>query len=181
MGESVLLHMQPIMEAVVGEQLLPCYSYLRIYGNDAQLRRHKDRPSCEISATLTLGGEAPDTWPICLESADGNQTVLLPPGDMLIYRGYDLPHWREKFTGTYWVQLFLHYVTAKGQFKEFANDGRDAIGTPWSPARQQAFVSATSPDSLSQTKQRQPDMNRNAPCFCGSNKRYKHCHGRLEI
>ena len=176
MGESILLHLQPVMEAVVGTELLPCYSYLRVYGNDAQLRRHRDRPSCEISATLTLGGEAPDVWPIWLHAQEQDQSVMLPPGDMLVYRGYELPHWRDQFRGTYWVQLFLHYVTAGGEFKEFAFDGREGIGMPSSEERQKAFFDATSPRDISA---KPPKLGRNEPCYCGSNKRYKHCHGKL--
>ena len=42
----------------VGKKLLPTYTYARIYRPGEVLKRHKDRPACEISATLTLGYDA---------------------------------------------------------------------------------------------------------------------------
>lgn len=135
LAECLLLKVHPIMERVAGGALIPCYSYLRIYHSGAELPKHLDRPSCEISTSLTLGMESPESWPLCLE-ADGKTLALhLAPGDMLLYRGADLPHWRERFEGKYWVQVFLHYVRADGEYAEFGLDGRDAIG-PFDPSRQ---------------------------------------------
>ena len=34
-----------------------------------ELKRHKDRPSCEISTTLNLGG---DPWPIFIDGTGEN-------------------------------------------------------------------------------------------------------------
>jgi len=108
--ETLLLKVQPIMEKHTGLKLLPTYSYARIYKKGDVLERHKDRFSCEISTTMNLGGTK---WPICLEPS-GNVgmkgiEVKLQPGDMLIYRGQDLEHWREKFDGEDCAQVFLHY------------------------------------------------------------------------
>ena len=54
----------PVMNAVTGLDLVPTYSYSRIYAKGAELLRHKDRFSCEISTTINLGGPQ---WPIYLE------------------------------------------------------------------------------------------------------------------
>jgi hypothetical protein len=51
---------------------------------------------------------------------------------MIIYRGRELNHWREKFDiadlDAWHVQGFLHYVNANGPFSEFKFDKRSSIG-----------------------------------------------------
>ena len=57
--------------------------------------------------------------------------VRLYPGDMLIYLGCELEHWREEFKGENCGQVFLHYNEIK---KENNNlyDGRPFLGLPGS-------------------------------------------------
>ena len=50
-----------VMKKLLGENVHPTYSYARLYTMGNDLKRHKDRPSCEISTTVNLGG---DPWPI---------------------------------------------------------------------------------------------------------------------
>lgn len=132
--ESILLHLLPAMERATGLSLLPTYSYLRLYETGAVLARHTDRHACEISASLTLGYDAPEPWPLWLESRGRPRPITLRPGDMLLYRGRELPHWRERFAGGYWIQAFLHYVDADGPLASHKFDGRRGIGLP-PPAR----------------------------------------------
>ena len=99
---------------------------------DDELKRHKDRFSCEISTTMNLGG---DSWPIYLEpSGKKNMNgikVDLKPGDMLVYRGCDLEHWREPFKGDECVQVFLHYNNSKTPgAEENIFDKRPHLGLP---------------------------------------------------
>lgn len=128
--ESVLLHLQPILEHTTGLTLLPTYSYLRIYETGATLAKHTDRHSCEISASLTIGYDAPEPWPLWLESNQQPRSITLQAGDMLLYQGRELPHWREQFTGRHWIQAFFHYVDAAGPLASYKFDGRTAIGVP---------------------------------------------------
>jgi hypothetical protein len=47
------------------------------------------------------------------------------PGDMVVYRGIEIEHWREPFDaeeGSYQVQVFLHYVDANGGLKHLKYD-----------------------------------------------------------
>ena len=108
--ETLLLKLQPLMEKETGLKLNPNYSYARIYKKGDVLHRHKDRFSCEISTTLNLGG---DPWPIYLEPSGKENLqgikIDLKPGDMLIYKGNELEHWRESFQGEDCAQVFLHY------------------------------------------------------------------------
>jgi len=130
--ETLLLKCQPVMEKVTKLKLYPSYSYTRFYKKGDVLKRHTDRFSCEISTTMNLGG---DPWPIYLEpSGKAGQKGIkidLKPGDMLIYKGVDLEHWREKFQGDDCVQVFLHYNNRKTPgSKENMFDKRLHLGLP---------------------------------------------------
>ena len=60
--------------------------------------------------------------------------VDLNPGDMVIYSGCELEHWREPFKGTLCGQVFLHYNHAEGQFaKSNLYDKRPMLGIPKTP------------------------------------------------
>jgi len=130
--ETLLIYMIPIMKAKTGLDLIPTYSYTRLYEKGNTLHRHKDRPSCEISTTLHLGG---DPWPIFLDPSGADNilsgretTTIVKPeapkgvrvdlkvGDMLIYSGCELEHWREPFEGNICSQVFLQYNHANGPF-----------------------------------------------------------------
>ncbi len=126
--ETLLLLCQPIMEKATGLKLDPNYSYARIYKKGDVLKKHTDRFSCEISTTMNLGG---DKWPIYLKSNNKKVKVDLNPGDMLIYRGCDLEHWREVFKGKDCIQVFLHYNNCKtpGADKNIF-DRRKHLGLP---------------------------------------------------
>lgn len=128
--ESILLHLQSTLERLTGLSLLPTYSFLRIYEKGAVLTRHIDRRACEISASVTLGHDAPEIWPLWLESHEQPRSIMLHRGDMLVYKGRDLPHWRERFEGNYWIQAFFHYVDANGPLAAYKFDGRRGIGLP---------------------------------------------------
>ena len=143
--ETLLMKVLPVMKEKTGLNLVPTYSYARVYQHGAELKRHKDRPSCEISTTLNLGG---DPWPIFIDPTGSNNVideykgihkpnapkgvkVDLNPGDMLIYSGCELEHWREPFQGNICGQVFLHYNHADGQFaKSNLYDKRPLLGVP---------------------------------------------------
>jgi len=120
------------MEKHTKLKLSETYSYARIYKQGDILARHKDRYSCEISTTLNLGG---DPWPIYLDPT-GKQSqagvkVELEQGDMLIYSGCELEHWREEFKGKNCAQVFLHYNKANSKTaKENYLDKRPLLGLP---------------------------------------------------
>ena len=130
--DTLLEKLKPVMEQESDLKLNETYSYARIYKKDEELKSHKARYSCEISSTLHLGG---DEWSIFLEPSgeEGKNgiEVKLKPGDMLIYRGCDLEHWRETFTGDNCGQVFLHYNDASGKDAEKNKyDGRSFLGLP---------------------------------------------------
>jgi hypothetical protein len=152
--EALLMFMIPIMKAKTGLELIPTYSYTRLYEKGNILNRHKDRRSCEVSTTMHLGG---DPWPIYIDptgadfvtgkrkNGDGSYEEIpqlkpgapkgvkvdLKIGDMLIYAGCALEHWREPFEGNVCSQVFLHYNHANGPFaKTNFLDKRPILGVP---------------------------------------------------
>ena len=143
--ETLLVKMLPVMAKETGLNLIPTYSYARIYKKGDILKRHKDRPSCEISTTLNLGG---DPWSIFIDGTGADTViaeykqihkpnppkgtkVLLDVGDMLVYSGCDLEHWREPFEGDVCGQVFLHYNHVNGPFAEKNRfDKRPMLGVP---------------------------------------------------
>ena len=143
--ETLLVKVLPVMQQETGLNLCPTYSYARAYKKGDILKRHKDRPSCEISTTIHLGGEP---WPIFIDGTGANSVinekqnlikpgapegtkVLLEVGDMLVYSGCELEHWREPFDGNICGQVFLHYNHVNGPFAEKNRfDGRPMLGLP---------------------------------------------------
>tara|TARA_R110002049_G_scaffold196125_2_gene365212 strand:+ start:994 stop:1647 length:654 start_codon:yes stop_codon:yes gene_type:complete len=130
--ETLLIKMLPIMQQQINLDLVPTNSFARVYKKGDELKRHKDRPSCEISATINLGG---NPWPIFIEPSGerGKEgiKVLLEVGDMLAYRGCELEHWREPFEEDICGQVFLHYNDLNGPFADKNKfDGRAMLGLP---------------------------------------------------
>ena len=149
--ETLLMKVLPVMKEQTGLDLIPTYSYTRVYTKGSILWRHKDRPSCEISTTLNLGG---DMWPIYIDptgqdniiksqytnkgeecivktGAHSGNRVDLEPGHMLVYSGCELEHWRNEFTGDMCAQVFLHYNHKNGPFAEKNKfDNRPLLGIP---------------------------------------------------
>lgn len=116
------------MSNITGINLVPTYSYHRLYTTDSELKRHKDRESCEISATLCLGYDSDCAWPICVKKLDGTEIGYdLSPGSVLVYRGCEIEHWREPFKGKNHAQVFLHYNEKGGKY-ENVYDGRPLLG-----------------------------------------------------
>ena len=132
--EYVMVDCLPKMEALTGLKLLPTYTYMRVYGPGEELHYHTDRPSCEISVTINLGQSSDFDWPIWYADPDDitvRMPVSVPPHSAMMYRGCEVPHWREKFEppkeDDWQVQLFLHYVNRQGPCAQFAYDRREKL------------------------------------------------------
>ena len=127
---QLLLAMLPYFEEKSGLKLYPTYSYARLYAPNDELKIHRDRESCEISATITLDWQG-DQWPIFMgdnEDKSNASKILMEVGDAVLYRGMDKYHWREQFKGQYQAQVFLHYVDQNGKNAEWKYDKRESLG-----------------------------------------------------
>jgi len=103
----------PLVSELSGEELLPTYTYARIYKNKEILQSHTDRDACEISVSVNLFGDA--EWPFCIKKPDNTSVSLkLNPGDGVLYLGCAAEHWRDPYQGSDFGQVFFHYVNANG-------------------------------------------------------------------
>ena len=139
------------LQEIIGKKLYNTYFYDRFYNPGQELKIHTDRPACEISVTVHVSTNADTPWPIWIKKPDiykdekkseiltkgENASVLLLPGDGMVYKGCERPHWREPMAreyrrtwygakvekeGLYYHQIFFHYVLADGLRAHFAND-----------------------------------------------------------
>ena len=147
--DKLLEDLLPHFEKHCGKKLYPTYSYARLYKPGEELKVHRDRPACEISATVTLGFSGKQ-WAIYMADADEKgevitsveyeqnkshkvtnvSEILMNVGDAVLYRGMDKVHWRNKFEGDWQAQVFLHYVDADGKHADQKFDGRESLGLP---------------------------------------------------
>lgn len=128
--DGLLEYLRPQVEQRAGIALYPTCSYFRLYKRGDVLKRHRDRPACEISISLNIGQTPSEPWPIYVERDAGPYAALLAPGDALLYRGCDCFHWREAFEGARLVQVFLHYVDRDGPHADQKYDGRQTLMRP---------------------------------------------------
>jgi len=123
--DEVLFKIAPLLSKQLGVELLPTYTYARVYQPGEVLEKHTDRPSCEISGTMTLGVD-PDSeiWPIYFGKTedDPGTAYEIDIGDLVIYRGNELSHWRPAYKGNWQTQVFFHFVDANGPHKDWAFD-----------------------------------------------------------
>lgn len=144
--DKLLLDLLPHFEEASGLKLLPTYAYARWYEPGEVLKIHRDRPACEVSATVTLGFDG-SVWPIYMGRPSETQTeyrrvdegrnivyakdvgkVEMDVGDAVLYRGCDMYHWRDEYSEGKWqAQVFLHYVDANGPHAEWIYDKRKGL------------------------------------------------------
>lgn len=137
--ETLSVSLVPRINTILGLSLYPTYTYWRFYKNGDDLKRHKDRASCEISSTICIGydnGDKKDyNWPIFIEGSTkvGEKGIgyELEPGDLIVYKGCIAEHWREPFEGKEHMQVFTHYNDITGPFKDLNKfDCRPHMGLP---------------------------------------------------
>lgn len=110
---ELLCNSTPAVGEFIGENVLPTYTYSRIYRKGSELVKHKDRDACEISLTVHLDGDK--EWPIFIKNPKGEVVSLnLKSGDAMLYLGCDAEHWRDIYDGNKYIQVFLHYVRSRG-------------------------------------------------------------------
>lgn len=139
---TFLWGLTPRMAQVVGCELLPTYSYLRLYQRGDICRVHSDRYACEHSLSLTVAYGEDKPWPLCVESARSEPksavadqfastdfgSVAMHAGDGVAYQGVHHRHGRVEPNPNSWsAHLFLHWVDRNGPYKAEAFD-RPAMG-----------------------------------------------------
>ena len=123
--KSAFYEVKNIIESIIGEKLYPTYYFDRFYFSDTCLKKHIDRPACEISISLNISNNTGVDWPIFFEVGNERYSFTCGEGDGVLYKGMELPHWREKLvcsSQSYFHQAFFHYVRADGYFIQHAYD-----------------------------------------------------------
>ena len=118
----------PIASMISGCELLPSYCFFRIYRRDDRLKLHRDRDACEHSLSLTLHYSDGEPWPFEIGSAGtspkagkGRASILMRPGDAVMYRGPERSHGRPTPNPNGWsAHLFMHWVDAGGSHRDLA-------------------------------------------------------------
>lgn len=129
------------MATLTGKRLAPTYAYFRVYSKDDLCIVHSDRESCEHSFSMALGYSDDVIWPFEIDDtgrdfqtaramAPANdfgdaspRTVMLNPGDAILYQGCAYRHGRTTPNPNRWsAHLFLHWVDLDGPFADFAFD-----------------------------------------------------------
>ena len=123
--DTLLMKKRKLMEEETGLKLFPTYAFSRMYSYNADLKPHKDRPSCEVSVTAMWGSDG-TPWPIYMEDTP----IEMQPGDAVIYLGCELNHHRKNFKGDWHAQTFFHYVDKDGPYAEFKFDKRHPFDDP---------------------------------------------------
>jgi hypothetical protein len=121
--ESLMVIKLGLMQRETGLELIPTYSYWRAYSMFSDLKKHKDRPACEISVSVMIGSDG-TKWPIFMDGVE----IELQAGDAVAYLGCEVEHWREEFKGDWHTQCFLHYVNKNGVNTEHELDKRPYVG-----------------------------------------------------
>lgn len=130
------------LEKILNCKLYNTYYYDRFYFPGQELKVHTDRDACEISVSIHVSTNLTGTdaeWPIGIKGTDGKAVTLsLEPGDAVLYKGCERPHWREPMPQPrrrkrdiilrrpekeyYYHQIFFHYVLANGMRSHCAWD-----------------------------------------------------------
>ena len=130
------------LEKIIGRTLYNTYYYDRYYFPGQALTKHADRDACEISVSIHVSTNLPDKlkdWPFKIKTPDTytddkktavlipgeERSAILNPGDGLLYKGCERPHWRDAMPTPekvedapkeyYYHQIFFHYVLQDGQ------------------------------------------------------------------
>ena len=122
--QRMLEQVKSKIETVVGEKLLPTYSFITGYTNNSYMSIHKDRPACEVSVSINLASTF--DWGLYITDLQGSTTkVITNVGDGVIYLGPQVEHWRDLLITNkpeFYIQTFLHYVKANGKYAKYKDD-----------------------------------------------------------
>jgi len=101
------------LENILGISLWDTYNNARLYFKGEILEPHKDKDQCEIGSSITLGYSGNKPWPFFLYSHEKHKMIKvdLDIGDVLIYKGFELLHWRNPLEDEWQTQAFWFYNT----------------------------------------------------------------------
>lgn len=109
--ETLLSRLTPVMSKIIGEPLVPTYSYARHYTEGDRLPAHTDQAHCEVSVSIVLGAESKEPWPLFIEDGGPKPIeVHMAPGDGFVFEGQGRRHWRNELETGWQSQALVHWV-----------------------------------------------------------------------
>ena len=103
--------------------LVPSYSYLRLYRPGDRLSAHRDRPACEITISASLAADS--SWPLRILVGGSVGDYCPAPRGAVAFRGHELLHWRDTLSeGGPVAHVLFHYVDRHGPCRSWAYDRR---------------------------------------------------------
>jgi hypothetical protein len=127
--EALMLACKAGVEEITGKELLPTYSYSRVYQPGEELAPHTDRPSCEVSVTVNVATKGVPSSLYTQYADNPAEEHVLNPGDAVVYKGCDALHWRKPLNSSQLnVQFMMHYVDKNGPYVGFEKDKRPVYG-----------------------------------------------------
>lgn len=140
---AFLWGLTPTMNELTKCELLPTYSYFRVYREGDLCWVHSDRFACEHSLSLTLAYSDDKPWsfeigrdqltharPVETTFEDNPfNAVNMNVGDAILYQGVRYRHGRVQPNPNRWsAHMFLHWVDSAGPFRNEAFDKKPSIG-----------------------------------------------------
>jgi hypothetical protein len=139
--EVLMMLLKEDVEKIVDKQLYPTYSYARIMYPGASMPKHTDRESCEYSVSICVSEDIENPYPLWIEDYSGQAyDVHLSAGNMVVYKGRELQHWRDDYKGKEHIQAFMHYVDVDGPYADWKFDKRAQLGLPGADPRYQVIT-----------------------------------------
>jgi hypothetical protein len=100
-----------LMRSLTREAVVPSYSFLSAYRENAELLRHRDRAACVWNGSLLVDVFGPAEWPLYVTSDGANRRIDLALGDLCVYSGTKTEHWRPRIApGSRQTLALFHYV-----------------------------------------------------------------------
>ena len=124
-----------IVAEKVSADLLPSFSFFRLYFAGDICRVHSDRPACEVSLSLTLAYSDGLPWELCIATNlaedritvgedfgdEPHESFVTMPGDAVLYHGSSHRHGRITPNPNRWsAHVFLQWVVRDGPHIEEA-------------------------------------------------------------
>ncbi len=133
--DMYLDQLTPLIEEATQSSLWPTHSFYYQYTNGTKLVKHKDRSSCQIVAGLYIDADEDfkkdnKHWPLFLNVQGKTEAFPLDVGDLVIFRGFETEHWREAFTGNWFISAIFAYVEKDSPYAFQKFDQRSSLGKP---------------------------------------------------
>ena len=108
--KMIFKHLRKKIEEVIGRKIIPTFYYDRYYFEGQSLPKFTTNNACEISCIVSISNNLEEPWPHWIKTTDvytdaqkslvlipgEERSLVLEPGDALIYKGCERPLWKDE-------------------------------------------------------------------------------------